>query len=166
MNKKEVYEAVSNLVYGDRHLTIDSKYDLWETFSYEIVWNAIRLTLMSYNDIREFRRLMQDNEAKSPSFDWLDYESSIELLFTHYKWGHTNWSNCILVNEHNDVLAISWNGQNNTTEIISAGLKNPWYIVLNKVKKLSIEMKTNELEKYSEWLTDYCRSLSQKEKKI
>jgi len=160
MNKKELYEAVSNLVYWEKHLTIDTAYIIWETFSYNIIWNSIKLTIPHKNDIREFRRLIQDNESKSPSFNWLDYNSSLELLFLHFPYWHTNWSNCILINEKNDVLAISWNGENNTTEIISWWLKNPWYIVLNNKKKLSINMKSDELEKYREWLNNFTKSLS------
>lgn len=162
MTKENLYEVVSNLVYWDRNLTIDEKFNYWDDFWYNIIWNTIQLTILKYDDIRVFRRLLKENATKSPSYQWMDYQTWLELLFLHYPYWHTNWSNCILINELNEVLAVSWNKLDNTTEIITAWTKSPWYIVFNNKKKIHINIKSNELENHRE-LFD---TLSQKIKKI
>lgn len=145
MNKTQLLEIVKNLV-ATKNLTIKKEITTWKPFWYEIVWNTIVLSMPKWEDRRAFNRLIQDNESDTEAgLDSLSYKEALEMLFFHYPYWPSNWSNCVLINSSGDVLAINWNKMKNTETIKTNTIDNKWCIVINNKKQLNISLKIDEL---------------------
>lgn len=150
----------------DKWYTIHSKYNVWDKYSYEIVWYTIVLTLknkvfntmLNKNKImsswkldRIFNNITKELNAEVIKQPWtreLWYEDSLRWLFTHYPYWETNASNVVLLNWNRQILWIQYNWCKDTSFIYSYEANYvPNYIILNNIKKLEWKYF------YKEWKT-------------
>ncbi len=141
-------DTIQNLLNSRPELSLYNNIEIGEEYSYEIVGSSLFVKVISPKDIRDFSRIKRDSWEQNPSFTNLPYEASLEMLYNHYPYSHTNGSNCILVNEDWEILAIQWNNMKNTTYIKSCDAISPWYIVFNNRVAINMQMKYNEINKY------------------
>lgn len=154
MNKKwELLGKIKPLV--NKWYAIHSIYITDTEYWYELIWNStISITLRSsYYDNRSgkikqistkalnrtFRNIIRDTNAetiKPPITRELGYEDSLRLLFLHYPYSETNWSNCILVSNRKDIVAIQYNWRSRTNHIYTELNNLPNFIVINNKKKV------------------------------
>jgi hypothetical protein len=155
MNKEELLKEISDLINWDNWYSISDEYEIWN-FNYKIIGNIIIITIPHRNDLRAFKTLLRDCGSKTPSFDNLDCQTSIELLFNHYPYWHTNWSNCFLIDDNNQIFWISWNWMEHNSFIKSSAIKYPWHIIINNQKKLDYNLYVEDIPK----ITNFLNSLS------
>jgi hypothetical protein len=147
---RELHSYVSDLFYYEDY-RLSKSFNIWE-YWYELFWDTIKLTLKDTDDIKIFRWLISKNWTDSPNISELWYEWSLELLFHHYPYWYTNWSNCILINWEWDVIAIQYNWSTDNCVLINHQLKKERYIVINNKKKLEYDLKYKDFNSIEDWL--------------
>lgn len=131
---------------------IDNSFDLWESYWFkELSDNVIKITIarnrgeegkyLSWQQHnRVFKNIIKELRAELielPRTDELGYDDSLEWLYRHYKFGANNWSNVVLINWQQQVIAVQYNGLKNTSFIRSLDCYNiPNYIIINETKSL------------------------------
>jgi len=146
MNKEELIKKISELIQSENWYTISDEYNIWDTwYGFTIVGTVIILSLAHRNDLRAFKTIIRDNGSKSPIFDNIDYQTAIDLLFNHYPYGHTDWSNCFLIDDSNQIFWISWNKSEHNSFIKAHWIVHPGYILINKTKKLDYNLYVEDI---------------------
>ena len=150
MKKRELIKKLRPFI--NNWYWVDSNFDLWESYSFEkLSDNVIKLTIpkdraeegkfhsWTRHD-RIFRNIIKELRAELieiPRTNELWYSDSLGWLYTHYKFGANNWSNVVLINWQQQIIAIQYNWLKNTSYIRSLDCYNiPNYVVINNIKTL------------------------------
>lgn len=148
-DKLILLETVSSLI-NSRDLNLDKNIDVTGQYTYNVVGNYIFVTVKNIEDIKDFAKLKRDAGETFPTYDNMTYETALEMLYHHYPYGHTNGSNCFLVNEKYEVLAVQWNSMKHNSFIMAKDISKKWFIVFNNKIKLEASMLYKDAESVRE----------------
>jgi hypothetical protein len=148
MKIEELIKEVKNLNYNINLNT----YNIWDDYWYNIIWWEIVITIPKHikekkRDLQVILNAIHWYWKNIPTTYELSYVDSIEWLYSHYKYWIDYNSNCILLNTHFDIIAISYNWLKDFDIIMSDILVNKDYIVFNLNTKIKWNYKYKDLEK-------------------